>query len=311
MAEIIDITTAYSKALVKVGEQVPNLVVLDADIPDSCMTEDFHRAFPDRAFDLGIAEQSLPTFAAGLALMGKIPFYNTFAVFAVHRSLDMIRQSVAYNRANVKIVGHAAGQALGYAGPTHHTLEDVAVMRALPNMVILSPADGQEARQMVAWMAEYDSPVYLRLSRSKARDVYSPDYQFEMGKPYLLKEGNDVTVFATGDLVGMALDLHEQLSDENISIQVVSVPTLKPINADQILQLGKRTYGALTIEDHNVYGGLGSAIAEIYAQYLQKPVHRLGIPDRFTESDDREVLLHAYGVNLQEAGRIIKAMSGR
>lgn len=307
MAGTIDIATAYSRALIEVGERYPNLVVLDADIPDSCMTEDYHRAFPGRAFDLGIAEQSLPTIAAGLALAGKIPFYNTFAVFAVHRGLDMIRQSVAYNRTNVKIIGHAAGQALGYAGPTHHTLEDIAVMRALPNMVILSPADAWETRQMVNWMAEYDGPVYLRLSRSKAIDVYPAGYHFEMGKPFLLKEGSDITVFATGDLVALALEVHKLLALENISIQVVSVPTLKPLLTEQILEFGGCTRGALTVEDHNVYGGLGSAIAEIYAQYLQKPVYRMGIPDRFTESDDRDVLLQAYGVNLQEAERVLKA----
>ena len=164
-----DITAAYGHALVAAGQAYPEVVVLDADIADSCMTEAFARAFPDRAFDLGVAEQSLPTFAAGLALVGKIPFCNSFAVFAVSRGVDMIRQSVAYNRANVKLVGHAAGQSMGYTGPTHHSIEDFSLLRAIPGLAILSPCDATEARQMVWRMAEQEGPVYLRLTRGRFR----------------------------------------------------------------------------------------------------------------------------------------------
>jgi transketolase len=308
MSEIIDITTAYSRALVEAGAQHPNLVVLDADIPDSCMTEPFYEAYPGRAFDLGVAEQSLPTFAAGLALVGKIPFYNTFAVFAVHRGLDMIRQSVCYNRANVKIVGHAAGQALGYAGPSHHTLEDISALRALPNMTILVPSDAEETRQMVHWMAVYDGPVYLRLSRTKVPPMHAPDYHFQPGRTELLREGVDVSVFTTGDMVAIALEAHERLKAEGIGVQVINVPTLKPLPAEEILRHGRRTRAALTIEDHNIIGGLGSAVAEIYAEHLQKPLKRLGIPDTFTESDDKEVLLEAYGVSVESAIEIVRGL---
>jgi len=306
MSEIIDITTAYSRALVEAGAQHPNLVVLDADIPDSCMTEPFYEAFPGRAFDLGVAEQSLPTFAAGLALVGKIPFYNTFAVFAVHRGLDMIRQSVCYNQANVKIVGHAAGQALGYAGPSHHTLEDISALRALPNMTILVPSDAEETRQMVNWMASYDGPVYLRLSRTKVPPVHAADYRFKPGRTELLRDGEDISVFTTGDMVTIALEAHERLKAEGIGVQVVNVPTLKPLPAEEILRHGERTRAGLTIEDHNIIGGLGSAAAEIYAEHLQKPLKRLGIPDTFTESDDKEVLLEAYGVSVERAMEILR-----
>jgi transketolase len=310
MTQAVDITTAFSEALVEVGRAFPSVVVLDADIADSCMTEPFHRAFPDRAFDLGIAEQSLPTFAAGLALVGRIPFYNTFAVFAVHRGLDMIRQSVAYNRANVKIVGHAAGQSLGYAGPSHHTLEDVAVLRALPHLVVLSPSDAIETRQMVWWMAQYEGPVYLRLSRTAVPPVHALDYRFEAGRTERLREGDALSVFATGDLVALALTLCDLLRTDGIAAQVVNVPTLKPLPAEEILRHGRLTRAALTIEDHNAYGGLGSAVAEIYGEHLPKRVVRLGIPDTFTESDDCSVLRDAYGLSLADAVRAARHSLG-
>jgi len=296
-----DITEAYSEALVEVGAAYPNVFVLDADIADSCRTEPFYKAFPDRAFDLGVAEQSLPTIAAGLALVGKIPFYNSFAVFAVSRGVDMIRQSVAYNRANVKIVGHAAGQSMGYTGPSHHTLEDFAILRSLPHLVILSPCDAVEARQMVWAMAEHDGPMYLRLVRAAVPHVHAPDYRFVIGRTEWLREGSDLSIFVTGDLVVLALELHDALRAQGISAQVVNVPTLKPLPAEEIVRHGSLTEGALTLEDHNIFGGLGSAVAEIYAEHLCKPVKRLGIPDTFTESDDVAVLRSAYGINLNHA----------
>ncbi len=296
-----DITEAYSEALVEVGAVYPNVIVLDSDIADSCRTEPFHKAFPDRAFDLGVAEQSLPSFAAGLALVGKIPFYNSFAVFSVTRGVDMIRQSVAYNRANVKIVGHAAGQSMGYTGPSHHTLEDFAILRALPGLVILSPCDAVEARQMVWAMAEHDGPMYLRLVRAAVPDVHTPGYRFEIGRTERLREGSDLSIYVTGDVVVLALELHDALQREGISAQVVNVPTIKPLPAEEIIRHGSLTRGALTIEDHNIYGGLGSAVAEIYAEHLCKPVRRLGIPDTFTESDDAAALRSAYGINLPHA----------
>ena len=186
---------------------------------------------------------------------------------------------------------------MGYAGPSHHTLEDISALRALPNMTILVPSDAEETRQMVHWMAEYDGPVYLRLSRTKVPPIHAPDSRFQPGRTELLREGEDVSVFTTGDMVTIALELHARLKDEGTSIQVVNVPTLKPLPAEEILRHGLRTRAALTIEDHNIIGGLGSAVAEIYAEHLGKPLKRLGIPDTFTESDDKEVLLEAYGVS--------------
>ena len=297
--ESLNIADAYAQALVEAGDLHPDLVILDADLPDSCITEPFYAAHPGRAFDLGVAEQSLPTFAAGLALMGKIPFYNTFAVFAVNRGLDMLRQSVAYNRANVKIVGHAAGQSLGYAGPSHHSLEDISAMRALPNIVILSPCDAEQTRQMVLWMAEYIGPVYLRLPRSSVPALHAPGYQFAVDQCELLGEGEDISIFVTGDLATLALEARQQLETQGIQAQVVNVPCIKPLPAEQIVHYGSQTRAALTLEDHNIYGGLGSAVAEVYAEFLAQPLKRIGIPDTFTESDDRQVLLQAYGVSLE------------
>jgi transketolase len=296
-----DITSAFGEALVEVGRAYPNVVVLDSDIADSCRTEPFKAAFPERSFDLGVAEQSLPTFAAGLALVGKIPFYNSFAAFSVTRGVDMIRQSIAYNRANVKIVGHAAGQSMGYTGPSHHTVEDFSVLRAIPRLTILNPCDAVEARQMVWRMVEFDGPVYLRLVRMAVPDPHRPDYRFEIGKTERLRAGTDISIFVTGDLVTLALQLHERLAQEGMSTQVINVPTIKPLPAEEIVRHGQRTRAALTIEDHNIYGGLGSAIAEIYAENLQKPLRRLGIPDTFTESDEGPVLRNAYGLSLADA----------
>jgi transketolase len=306
-----EMTSAYGAALVEVGRAFPNVVVLDSDIADSCKTEAFRAAFPARSVDLGVAEQSLPSVAAGLALVGKIPFYNSFAAFAVSRGVDIIRQSVAYNRANVKIVGHAAGQSMGYTGPSHHTLEDIAILRSIPGITILSPCDAVEARQMVWKMAEQRGPMYLRLTRSTMPNVHAEEYRFEIGKTERLREGDDVTLFVTGDLVMLALDIHEALRQEGIGAQVVNVPTLKPLPAEEILRHGRLTAGALTIEDHSVYGGLGSAVAEIYAEHLTKPVRRLGIPDTFTESDEGDVLRAAYGLNQERAVAQVWEMLGR
>jgi len=293
----VDITTAYSETLVEIGLADPRVIVLDADLPDSCKTEPFYEACPGRAIDLGVAEQSLPTIAAGLALAGKVPFYNTFAVFATGRSFDMIRVSVAYAQTNVKIIGHAAGLSLGYAGPSHHALEDIGLMRILPNVVVLQPADAEECRQMVWWMKDYVGPVYLRLMRATVPNIHTDDWCFEMGKTERLREGSDVTLYSTGDLCVNALRVADVLAEEGISAQVVNVSTLKPLPAEEITCHAGLTRCAVTLEDHNVIGGLGSAVAEIYAEIVPgKPLSRLGIRDTFTESDDCDVLRDHYGL---------------
>jgi len=306
-----DFADAFAGALLEVGGACEQVVVLDADIADSCRTEAFRRAFPKRAFDLGVAEQSLPTFAAGLALAGKIPFYNTFAPFAVLRGLDMIRQSVAYNRANVKIVGHAAGQSMGYTGPSHHTVEDIAALRAIPGIVILTPCDEEETRQMVWTMAKVEGAMYLRLPRGAASNVHGVGFQFEIGCTYCLRQGRDVTIFASGDVVTLALEAAGRLDSDGILCQVVDVPTLKPLAAEEVVRQGEHTRGAITVEDHNVLGGLGGAVAEIYAERLRKPVLRIGIPDRFTESDEGPVLREACGLSVRSIVEAARRLGGK
>ena len=297
MPERRDLAKAFSEALVAVGERYPNVIVVDADLPDSCGTEGFWKKFPDRAWDIGIAEQSLPSVSAGLALGGFIPIYNSFAVFAVHRGVDMLRQAVCYNRANVKFVGHSAGQSMGYTGPSHHTVEDIALLRAMPGMTILQPADAPELAQMMMEMVEHEGPVYLRLPRVIVEPVHGDDYVFRLGQPDLIKPGKDVSIFVTGDPLGRVLALAQALEKERgISVQVVNIPTLKPLNAAAVVALGRQTRGAVTVEDHNILGGLGGAIAEIYGEHLAKPVRRVGIMDTFTESADGAALQSRYGL---------------
>jgi transketolase len=231
-------------------------------------------------------------------LCGKIPFCNTFGVFAATRGLDMIRQSVCYNRANVKIVAHAAGQSMGYTGPSHHTLEDIAALRALPNMTILSPCDGREVRAMLPAMAALDGPVYLRLTRAIVPSLHDSAYSFKLGQTVLIASGKDLTLFATGDLVHMALQARKTLAGEGVEARVVDVPCLKPLPDEEILKHGEDTGAAITVEDHSIYGGLGSIVSEAYAACLCKPVARVGIPDIFTESDDYQKLREKVGLSV-------------
>jgi transketolase len=292
-----DMAQAYGEALVELGRRNPAVVVLDTDIADSCQTEGFKKAFPERSFDIGIAEQSLPTIGAGLALCGKIPICNSFAVFAVERGLDMIRQSMCYNRANVKIVGHSAGQSMGYTGPSHHTVEDVAALRALPNMAVLSPCDATEVRLMVAAMAEWKGPVYLRLPRVSVPAVHGPAYAFVFGKVDRLADGGDIVIFSSGDVARLALAARSELESRGISTRVVNVPCLKPLPEAEILTQAEGMRGAVTVEDHSVIGGLGSLVAEAFSRRSGPPLIRIGVQDRFTESDDCDKLREKYGIS--------------
>lgn len=290
-----DLALIFAETLVETGKKYPEVIVIDADLPDSCKTEKFGKAFPGRVWDIGIAEQSLPTVSAGLALCGKIPVYNTFAVFAVSRGVDMLRQSVCYNNANVKIVGHVAGLSMGYTGPSHHSIEDIALLRSLPGMCILQPSDAVELKKMMFAMLEHKGPVYLRLPRVSVNDCHNENYDFEIGKPDLIRDGKDITLFVTGDLCSGAIEISEQLREEDISVQVINIPTIKPLDVETVIGLCKNTAAAVTLEDHSIIGGLGSLISEIYAEHLQKPVKRLGIKDRFTESADASLLRDRYG----------------
>jgi len=312
LTERRDLAKAFAESLVNLGHQYPQVIVVDADLPDSCGTESFHKAFPDRGWDLGIAEQSLPSVSAGLAMGDFVPIYNSFAVFAVHRGVDMIRQSVCYNRSNVKIVGHCAGQSMGYTGPSHHTVEDIALLRAMPRMTILQPSDAIELHAMMFAMIEHEGPVYLRLPRVAVDPVHSDDYTFRIGQPDLLKPGTDVTVYVTGEPISRVLSLVTRIETEHgLSIQIVNIPTLKPLDAAAVVDLARNTRGAVTVEDHNVLGGLGGAIAEIYSEHLPQRVIRVGINDTFTESAAAPLLQNRYGLSDADIENAIVAASAR
>ena len=233
---------------------------------------------------------------AGLAYSGKIPYINTFAVFAAACTFDQVRQLVAYSRANVKICGSAAGLSLGYAGSSHHSLEDIALMRSQPNMLVVSPADAIETRQMVHAIAEIEGPVYLRLSRAKKPPLYDENYRLEIGKAVILREGTDVALFATGDMVFEALEAANLLSEKGILAEVVNVHTIKPMDIETISRVAQKTRAVVTVEDHSIIGGLGGAIAECLSEHMPTPMRRIGLRDTFCKSDSTKVLREAYGM---------------
>jgi len=294
--EALDVAKAFGEALVELGEKNPKVVIVEADLADSCCSDHFRDRFPERTIDVGVAEATAVAVSAGLAFSGKIPYVNTFAVFAAARTFDQVRQLVAYGRANVKICGSAAGLSLGYAGASHHSLEDIALMRSQPNMIVVSPSDAIETRQMVHAIAEIKGPVYLRLSRAKKPPIYDENYQLEIGKAVILKDGTDVALFATGDMVFEALKAAELLAGEGISAEVVNIHTIKPLDVDTIIRVAQKTRAIVTIEDHSIIGGLGGAIAECLGEHMPTPMRRIGLRDTFCESDSTNVLREAYGL---------------
>lgn len=297
MANMIATRDAYGEALKELGKKNKDIVVLDADLSGSTKTAIFAKAYPDRFFNVGIAEQNLIGTAAGLATTGKIPFASTFAVFATGRAYEIIRNSVCYPELNVKIAATHAGLTVGEDGATHQALEDMSLMRSLPNMVVLNPADAVETKQCIYKAAEHQGPVYIRLGRSKVPVIFDENYKFEIGKGVELREGVDVTLIATGIMVSKALSAAEKLAKEGISTRVINMSTIKPIDEDIIIKAANETKGIVTIEEHNIIGGLGSAVAEVVSQWRPTYVERIGTMDVFGESGDGELLLEKYGLN--------------
>lgn len=297
MANMIATRDAYGEALKELGKKNKDIVVLDADLSGSTKTAIFAKAYPDRFFNVGIAEQNLIGTAAGLATTGKIPFASTFAVFATGRAYEIIRNSVCYPELNVKIAATHAGLTVGEDGATHQALEDMSLMRSLPNMVVLNPADAVETKQCIYKAAEHHGPVYIRLGRSKVPVIFDEDYKFEIGKGVELREGVDITLIATGIMVSKALSAAEKLAKEGISTRVINMSTIKPIDEDIIIKAANETKGIVTIEEHNIIGGLGSAVAEVVSQWKPTYVERIGTMDVFGESGDGELLLEKYGLN--------------
>lgn len=302
---------AYGQALAELGASNDKVVVLDADLSKSTKTNDFKKIFPERFFNIGIAEQNLLGTAAGFAAAGKIPFASSFAVFAVGRAYDQIRNSIAYPKLNVKIAATHAGLTVGEDGGSHQMLEDIALMRALPNMTVLVPADGEETKQAVMAAAAYEGPVYIRLGRPKVPVLFDADYQFAIGKGVVLQDGSDVTLVATGIMVSKAVEAAEKLAAEGISVAVVNISTIKPLDNDLIVQMAQKTGAVVTCEEHNIYGGLGSAVAEVLVEHCPVPMARVGVEDKFGESGLPDQLLEKHGLTADNIAAKAKAVIGR
>ena len=267
---------AYGETLKELGAKIPEIVVLDADLSASTKTAVFAKAFPDRFFDTGIAEGNMMSVAAGLAASGKIPFASTFAVFGAGRAYEQIRNSICYPNLNVKVAVTHAGLTVGEDGATHQMLEDIALMRALPNMTVVVPADAAETAQVIRWAASYQGPVYIRMGRAKVEDVISPDAEFVPGKSTTLADGSDVTIMACGIMTQQALQAAKMLAEEGISARVINMSSIKPIDEEAIVKAAKETGAIVTCEEHTVMGGLGSAVAEVVVRQCPVPMAMVG-----------------------------------
>jgi transketolase len=291
MHTIMATRDAYGETLVKLGAQNKDIVVLDADLSGSTKTAVFAKKFPERFFNMGIAEANMVGTAAGLAAAGKIPFVSTFAIFAAGRAWEQIRQSVAYPKANVKIVPTHGGITVGEDGGSHQSVEDIAIMRAIPNMTVIVPADAVETRKAIRAVAEYKGPVYVRLGRNKVPAIFPEDFYFEIGRGCEVAPGADMTFVTTGIMTGQALKASELLNKEGISARVVHIGTIKPLDREIILKAAEETGAIVTAEEHSIIGGLGGAVAELLSEELPTPLKRVGVHDRFGTSGKAEELL--------------------
>ena len=302
---------AYGETLKELGAQIPEIVVLDADLSASTKTAVFAKAFPDRFFDTGIAEGNMMSVAAGLAASGKIPFASTFAVFGAGRAYEQIRNSICYPNLNVKVAVTHAGLTVGEDGATHQMLEDIALMRALPNMTVVVPADAAETAQVIRWAASYQGPVYIRMGRAKVEDVISPDAEFVPGKSTTLADGSDVTLMACGIMTQQALQAAKMLAEKGISARVINMSSIKPIDEAAIGKAAKETGAIVTCEEHTVMGGLGSAVAEVVVRHCPVPMAMVGTEDVFGQSGKASEVLKVYGLSPEhiafEAKKLVEA----
>ncbi len=298
---------AFGEELAVLGGKNPDIVALDADLSGSTQTSIFAKAFPERFFDVGIAEQDLITTALGLSLTGKIPFAATFAVFATGRAYDQIRNSICYQKANVKIIGAHGGITVGEDGASHQALEDISLMRGLPNMTVIVPGDYEQTRQAVKFASEYKGPVYIRLSRMNVPDIFSNNYKFDFNKAVIIKEGTDVTLFTAGDVLAEVIKAGDILEQKGISAEIINIPVIKPLDIESIIKSVNKTKLAVTIENHSVIGGLGSAVCETLAENSPHKVLRIGVDDVFGQSGKPDELLNFYGLNAESiANKVIE-----
>ncbi len=290
---------SYGEALCELGEENKNIIVLDADLSTATKTDIFAKRFPERFFDMGIAEADMIGTAAGFASTGKIPYASTFSVFAAGRAYDQIRNSVCYPNLNVKICATHAGITVGEDGATHQMIEDISMMRTLPNMRVFSPSDDIETKWIIKEIAKIDGPCYVRLCRLGTPVIYDENQKFEMGKMIQIGEGTDATIFATGVTVSEAIKAQEELLSKGINVRVVDVHSIKPIDEEMIIKCAKETKKLISVEDHNVIGGLGSAISEVLTEKYPTHLIRIGIPDTFGKSGNANKLMEYFGIDKQ------------
>lgn len=302
-SDVKDKTTrdAYGSALLDLGKGNHNIVAVDADLSKCTMSCKFAKEFPERFFNLGVSEQDVMGTAAGLAVAGKIPFASTFAVFAAGRAYDQIRVSIAYSGLNVKVVGSHGGIGVGEDGPTHHAIEDIALMRAMPGMIVVCPSDGISAYRATEAVASYVGPVYLRTTRNKLKPIYDLDYKFKIGKADVLmySDTDVVTIVSTGIMASFAKDACETLRKKDVNVRLINMQTVKPLDAAVLLKAAKETKGIITCEDHSVIGGLGGAVAEFLSEHCPTKLLRIGVKDMFTESGTATELYKKYGLDAE------------
>ena len=297
---------AYGAALLELGKKRADVVVLDADLSGSTKTAQFAKAFPERFFNLGISEQDLIGTAGGFSLAGKLPFASTFAVFETGRAWEQIRQTICYSKLNVKLVATHAGITVGEDGASHQALMDIALMRVLPNMTVIVPADGRETEQVIYSIADYEGPVYVRLGRMKVPLVMPESYRFQLGKAHVFHLGKDATILATGIMVSVSLEARQILKSEGLDVGVINISTIKPLDEEAVLRAAESSRLIVTVEEHSVIGGLGSAVSEVLSEKHPVTVRRMGVKDTFGRSGKPEELLEFYGLTPDNIVNTIK-----
>ncbi|AEB75099.1 transketolase family protein [Clostridium botulinum] len=307
MANKMATREAYGKALAKLGMENPNVVVFDADLSKSTKTSEFKNVCPERHFNMGIAEANMMAVAAGFSTCGKIPFASTFAIFAAGRAFEQIRNTICYPKLNVKVCATHAGITVGEDGASHQSVEDISLMRSIPNMTVINPSDAVETEAVIRAIAEYNGPCYVRLGRAAVETINdNADYKFEIGKGITLREGKDATIIATGIMVEAALEAYNMLAEEGIKVKVINIHTIKPIDTELITKAAQETGIIVTAEEHSVIGGLGSAVCEVVSETHPVPVMKVGIKDVFGESGKPNELLKAYGLTAEDIVKAVK-----
>lgn len=306
--EYKSVRSEYGKTLVELGKVNKDIVVLDADLSSSTQTKLFAKEFPERFFNVGISEQDLITTAAGLSCTGKIPFVSTFAMFATGRAWEQVRNTVCYSDLNVKIAATHGGITVGEDGASHQALEDISLMRSIPNMTVIVPADAEETRQAIKFAAEFNGPVYIRIARSNLPDIFDSNYKFDYKKANIIKEGKDITLITNGETLVETIDCAKILSENGINAEIINAPVVKPLDNETIINSAKKTNKVITIENHSIIGGLGSAVCELLSEKYPTKVTRIGTKDEFGQSGTAKELMAFYGLNAEKLAEKITGL---